>query len=118
MAHNTVLFLASRVLALALLGASAVGLNPKFAWGNIGGYRSLACGGAAYSLYHNDTGLVSGVLVANLFCDVPIIVVVSISTGSPGWRRGKSFTVPAHRIARIRFEGGYPEAGVKIGCSY
>ena len=108
----------SRVLALALIGVVTVEFNPKYAWSKTGVYRSLTCGGAAYSLYRDDTGLVSGVLVANLFSDVPIIVVVSISTGSPGWRRGKSFTVPAHRIARIRFEGGYPEAGVMIGCSY
>jgi hypothetical membrane protein len=108
----------SRVFALALIGVFTAGFNPKYARSNTGVYKSLTCGGAAYSLYHDDTGLVSGVLVANLFSDVPIIVVVSISTGSPGWRGGKSFTVNAHRIARIRFEGRYPEARVMISCSY
>jgi hypothetical protein len=115
---NTVLVLMSRILALALIGVSTTGFNPKCAWGDTGAYRSLTCGGAVYSLYHDDTGLVSAVLVANLFSDVPIVVVVSISAGSPGWRRGKSFTVPAHRIKCIRFESRYPEAGVMIGCSY
>lgn len=117
-AHKTMLVLMSRVLALALIGLLAVGFNTKNAWSNTSVYRSLTCGGAAYSLYHDDTGLVSGLVVANLFSDVPIIVVVSISTGSPGWRRGKSFTVPAHKIVRIRFEGRYPEAVLRIGCSY
>src|SRR5208282_3950600 len=108
----------SRILALALIGVSTIGFNPKCAWGDTGAYRSLTCGGAVYSLYRDDTGLVSGVIVANLFSDVPIIVVVSISTGSPEWRRGRSFTVRPRRIARIRFEGRYPEAGVMISCSY
>ena len=108
----------SRVLALALIGLLTVGFNTKYARSNTGVYRSLTCGGAAYSLYHDDTGLVSGVVVANLFSDVPIIVVVSISTGPPGWRRGKSFTVPGRRIVRIRFEERYPEAALMIGCSY
>ena len=116
--HKTLLVLMSRVLALALIGVFTVGFNPRYAWSNTGVYRSLTCGGAAYSLYRDETGLVSGVLVANLFSDVPIIVVVYISTGSPDWRRGRSFTVHAHRIARIRFEGRYPEAGVMISCSY
>jgi hypothetical protein len=116
--HDTVLVLMSRILALALIGVFTIGFNPKCAWGDTGAYRSLTCGGALYSLYHDDAGLVSGVLVANLFSDVPIIVVVSISAGPPGWRRGKSFTVAAHRITRIRFEGRYPEAGIMIGCSY
>jgi hypothetical protein len=108
----------SRVLALALIGVFTVGFNPEFAWGSTVVYRSLTCGDATYALYHDDAGLVSGVLVANLFSDVPIIVVVSISTGSPDWRRGKSFVVRAHKIARILFEGRYPEAGVMISCSY
>jgi hypothetical protein len=93
--HNTLLVLMSRVLALALIGVLTVGFNPKYAWSNTGVYRSLTCGGAAYSLYRDETGLVSGVLVANLFSDVPIIVVVSTSTGSPDWRRGRSFTYPS-----------------------
>ncbi|HYY27749.1 MAG TPA: hypothetical protein VE860_07395 [Chthoniobacterales bacterium] len=108
----------SRVLALALIVLSAAGFNPIFARSNTGGYKSLTCGNAVYSLYQDDSGLVSGVIVANLFSDVRIIVVITISTGSPGWRRGKSFTVPAHRIARIRFEGRYPEEGIAVGCSY
>lgn len=116
--YTTLLVLMSRVLALALIGVVTVGFNPKYAWSKTGVYRSLTCGGAAYSLYRDDTGLVSGVLVANLFSDVPIIVVVYISTGSTEWRRGRSFTVHARRIARIRFEGRYPEAGVRISCSY
>jgi hypothetical protein len=109
---------ASRLLVLALIAVFTVGFDHTYAWNNTGVYRSLTCGGAAYSLYHDNNGLVSGVLVANLFSDVPIIVVVSISTGSPGWRHGKSFTVPANRIVKIRFEGRYPEAGVIISCSY
>jgi hypothetical membrane protein len=75
----------SRVFALALIGVFTAGFNPKYAWSNTGVYRSLTCGGAAYSLYHDDTGLVSGVLVANLFSDVPIIVV---SLYRPGHQTG------------------------------
>ena len=116
--HNTVLVLIWRILALAVIGASAVGFNPKISGSSASAYRSLTCGKAVYSLFHDYSGLVTGLLVANFFSDVPIIVLVYISTGSPDWHRGKSFTVPAGRIIRIPFEARYPEAAVLVGCSY
>jgi hypothetical protein len=116
--HNTVLVLIRRVLALAVIGTSTVGFNSKISGRSAIAYRSLTCGEAVYSLFHDDSGLVTGLVVANVFSDVPIIVVVYISTGAPDWRRGKSFTVPAGRMIRIRFEARYPEAEVVVGCSY
>jgi hypothetical protein len=112
------LVLIRRILALALIGASTVGFNPKISGSSASAYRSLTCGKAVYSLFHDDSGLVTGILVANLFSDVPIIVLVYISTGSPDWRRGRSFTVPVGRMIRIPFEARYPEAEVRVGCSY
>jgi hypothetical protein len=107
-----------RILALAVIGVSTVGFNPKILGSGASAYRSLTCGEAVYSLFRDDSGLVTGLIVANLFSDVPITVLVYISTGSPDWRRGKSFTVPAGRIIRIPFRARYPEAEVRVGCSY
>lgn len=116
--RRRLLVLIRRILALAVIGASTVGFNPKILGSSASAYRSLTCGEAVYSLFHDNSGLVTGLIVANLFSDVPITVLVYISTGSPDWRRGKSFTVPAGRIIRIPFQARYPEAEVRVGCSY